>query len=33
VSVGTGQHRPSTEDVIRLEADITCFSRGAFPQD
>ena len=33
VSVGTGQHRPSTEDVIRLEADITSFSRGAFPQD
>ena len=33
VNVRTGQHRPSTEDVIRLEADITSFSCGAFPQD
>jgi hypothetical protein len=33
VNVGAGQHWPSTEDVIRLEADVTCFSSGAFPQD
>jgi hypothetical protein len=32
VSVGAGEHRPSTEDMIRLEAYITCFSSRAFSQ-
>lgn len=33
VSVGTGQHGPSTKDVIGLEANITHFSGGTFPRN